>query len=138
MFFVSGTYADRFHGRGEGVEDIPDAVCNECSLTFVHPALAGCCSFQMITLPSYEQDARICPNFGCAQATCHTGPVCLPNGTDEKDRSNSEGGPKGGKEREGGWLYPFSVWPTPRWGSPSTTSKTLTVRSEEHVARRLP
>jgi hypothetical protein len=35
-------------------------------------------------------------------------------------------------------IYPFSVWPAPRWGSSSTTSKTLMVRSEEHVARRLP
>jgi hypothetical protein len=41
-----------------------------------------------------------------------------------------------GKEK-GEQIYPFSVWPAPRWGS-STTSKTLTVRSEEHVARRLP
>jgi hypothetical protein len=37
----------------------------------------------MITLPSYEHDARIWPNFGCAQATCHTGPVCLPGSVDE-------------------------------------------------------
>jgi hypothetical protein len=31
----------------------------------------------MSALPSYEHDARIEPNFGCAQATCQTGPVCL-------------------------------------------------------------
>ncbi len=36
----------------EGGRDVPDAVCSECSLIFAQPALAGCCSFQMITLPS--------------------------------------------------------------------------------------
>jgi hypothetical protein len=81
-------------GASMGVhEDVPDAVCNECSLIFAHPALAGCCSFHMITLPSYEHDARIWPNFGCAQATCHTGPVCLPDDDEfEKRKSNSESG----------------------------------------------
>jgi hypothetical protein len=34
----------------------------------------------MSALPSYEHDARIEPNFGCAQATCQTGPVCLQGG----------------------------------------------------------
>ena len=70
-----------FHVKGiawvKEAQDVPDAVCSECSLIFAHPALAGCCSFQMITFPSYEHDARIWPNFGWAQATCHTGPVCL-------------------------------------------------------------
>jgi hypothetical protein len=63
-------------GRRRG--NVPDAVCSECSLILAQPALAGCCSFHMITLASYEHDASIWPNFGCAQATCHTGPPCLP------------------------------------------------------------
>lgn len=33
-------------------------------------------SFQTNTRPSYEQDAKITPNLGCAQLTCHTGPSC--------------------------------------------------------------
>jgi hypothetical protein len=76
--------------RVKEVQGVPDAVCSECSLIFAHPALAGCCSFQMITFPSYEHDARIWPNFGWAQATCHTGPVCLVGKScmsGERDRS---------------------------------------------------
>lgn len=60
--------------------ELTDALWRVCSLIFAQPAGVGpCagCSFQMMTLPSYEHDARMCPNFGCAQATCHTGPVCL-------------------------------------------------------------
>lgn len=73
----NGASCQRNGAGGKGVRGVPDAVCSECSLIFAHPALAGCCSFQMITFPSYEHDARIWPNFGCAHATCHTGPVCL-------------------------------------------------------------
>ena len=29
-----------------------------------------------MTLQSYEHDATMLPYFGCAQATCHTGPSC--------------------------------------------------------------
>ena len=64
----------------ENVAYTPEALCRVCSLIFDQPPAPGpwpCCSFQMITLPSYEHDARICPNLGCAQATCHTGPECL-------------------------------------------------------------
>lgn len=32
-------------------------------------------SFQIMTVPSYEQDARRDPNFGWAHATCQTGPL---------------------------------------------------------------
>ena len=35
--------------------------------------------------------------------------------------------------------YPFKTWPPPAFcGSPSTTSNTFTVRSDEQVARRFP
>lgn len=60
--------------------ELTDALCRVCSLIFAQPPGDGpCvgCSFQMMTLPSYEHDARMWPNLGCAQATCHTGPVCL-------------------------------------------------------------
>ena len=54
-----------------------DAVCNKCSLIFVHDSAEGpcICSLQMITWASYEHDMRILPNFGWAQAACQTGPV---------------------------------------------------------------
>lgn len=31
----------------------------------------------LLTFLSYEQEARMFPNFGCAHATCHTAPSCL-------------------------------------------------------------
>lgn len=34
----------------------------------------GVVDFHIITLRSYEHDARMFPNLGCAHATCHTGP----------------------------------------------------------------
>jgi hypothetical protein len=49
------------------------AVCSVCSLTLDQPRPDS--SRQMRALPSYDALARMCPNFGCAQATCHTGPV---------------------------------------------------------------
>ena len=61
-------------------EDGPEAVCRVCSLILIQPPdtfPCPCCSFQIKTFPSYEQEASICPYFGCAQATCQTGPVCL-------------------------------------------------------------
>ena len=74
----------------EDVADIPDALCNVCSLILDQPPAPGpcpCCSFQMITLPSYEHDAKICPNFGCAHATCQTGPVCLAHPGTRSERA---------------------------------------------------
>lgn len=57
----------------------PEAVCRLCSFILSH--VLPCCdcwsSFQINTFPSYEHDARMCPYFGCAQATCQTGPLCL-------------------------------------------------------------
>lgn len=53
-----------------------DAVWREKSNTFVQALLPTgevvfwCCSRQMSTLPSYEEEARIVPNFGCACETC--------------------------------------------------------------------
>lgn len=74
--------ASGWSARRDRVVDIPEALWRVCSLIFAQPPAAApgpcaCCSFQMMTLPSYEHDARIWPNFGCAQATCHTGPVWL-------------------------------------------------------------
>ena len=31
----------------------------------------------LLTFLSYEQEAKMLPNFGCAHATCHTAPSCL-------------------------------------------------------------
>jgi len=66
------------------------------------------------------------PYLGWAHETHQTAPSCLRGGV-------SEGG-RGGKEGEG--MYPLRV-SVSRWESPST-SKILTVRSEEQVARRRP
>lgn len=52
----------------------PEAVCTLCSLIRDQTLF---CSFQINTRPSYEHEARIEPNFGCAQDTCHTGASCL-------------------------------------------------------------
>jgi hypothetical protein len=87
-------------GRRRG--NVPDAVCSECSLILAQPALAGCCSFHMITFPSYEHDASIWPNFGCAQATCHTGPACLPS--QMKVLSTQKKGAKNRRKRD---VLPF-------------------------------
>jgi hypothetical protein len=62
--------------------ELTEAVCRVCSRILVQELVLAveegdCCSFQMSTLPSYEQEARIWPNLGCPHATCQTGPVCL-------------------------------------------------------------
>lgn len=59
--------------------ELTDAVWRVCSRILAQLLVldGDCCSFQMRTLPSYEQDARMWPNLGCAHATCQTGPVCL-------------------------------------------------------------
>ena len=44
----------------------------------------------MRTFPSYEQDAKICPYFGCAQATCQTGPAWLGSGPSKMGIFHSE------------------------------------------------
>ena len=53
---------------------LPEAEWAVCSLILLHVPLV---SFQIITLVSYEQEANKVPNFGCAQATCQTGPSWL-------------------------------------------------------------
>lgn len=109
--------------------DAPLAVWRVCSLTFAQtPAVGPCpCSFQISAFPSYEQDARMCPNLGCAQATCQTGPVCL------------QGHISSLKGCKAVTTHPLRVCPpVVLVVSPSTTSNTLIVRSEEHVARRFP
>jgi hypothetical protein len=110
----------------------PDAVCSEleCSLMFAHPALASCCSFQMITFPPYEHDARMWPNFGCAQATCHTGPVCLSGGRMSSRYS--------AQKRSEACGLPFQCLSSAALRIVINYIEDLTVRSEEHVARRLP
>ena len=114
--------------------EFTDALCRVCSLIFAHPAGVGpCagCSFQMMTLPSYEHDARMCPNFGCAQATCHTGPVCLHTPCTWEVRCVEW---DGGTEE----THPLRTCPLDLVASPSTTSNTRTVLSDEHVASRFP
>mmetsp|Transcript_28011 Transcript_28011/g.69296 ORF Transcript_28011/g.69296 Transcript_28011/m.69296 type:complete len:207 (+) Transcript_28011:149-769(+) len=69
----------------------------------------GAASRQTKTLRSYEHVARMVPNLGCAHATCHTGPS---------------------------WPVMLAVSVCCPGSGPS--SKILTTRSEEQVARRLP
>ncbi len=101
-----------------------DAVWRAKSKTFVQVVPV---SRQMKTFPSYPALARMLPYFGCAQDTHHTAPSCL------YEVLGGDGGKKGEREAE---KYPFSVSVSRCW-SPST-SKILTVRSEEQVARRRP
>src|SRR5579862_3027052 len=51
-------------------------VCNVCSKSLDQLEICGELdeSRQMMTLASYDAEARIVPNLGWAQATCHTGP----------------------------------------------------------------
>jgi hypothetical protein len=58
---------------------LTEEVWRVCSNSFDQDDVCGDVdeSRQIITLASYEADARIVPNLGCAHATCHTGPVCL-------------------------------------------------------------
>lgn len=76
-------------------------------------------SRQIMTRASYDAEARIVPNLGCAHETCHTGPSWLTISVQSIDAE-----------------YPFSV-SSNLCESPSMR-KTLIVLSEEHVARRFP
>mmetsp|Transcript_36595 Transcript_36595/g.71411 ORF Transcript_36595/g.71411 Transcript_36595/m.71411 type:complete len:287 (-) Transcript_36595:97-957(-) len=83
--------------------------CPMYSYILLHCPLGGDTSFHTHTRRSYEHDARIAPNLGCAHATCQIGPSCP-------------------------CMFAESVW-LPCSGP---TSKTLMVASEEHVASLLP
>mmetsp|Transcript_32996 Transcript_32996/g.77130 ORF Transcript_32996/g.77130 Transcript_32996/m.77130 type:complete len:302 (+) Transcript_32996:899-1804(+) len=83
--------------------------CPMYSYILLHCPLGAETSFHTHTLRSYEHEARIAPNLGCAHAICHIGPSCPT-------------------------MLALSVW-LPFSGP---TSNTLIVASLEHVASLLP
>jgi hypothetical protein len=91
-------------------------------------------SFHRNTRPSYEQEARMEPKEGCAHASCQTGAVCLlfslAAPVDISRVTTSAPTAEGS-------THPFRIAGSPL-ASPLTTLNILIVRSDEHVAKRLP
>lgn len=133
------------------------AACKPCSLMTSHrsprapaavavafeadeggaPSAALPFSFQMNTLPSYEAEARIGPKEGWAQESCQIGAVWLRRQEMGSAPAKKKEKRKRKTGRNDGDAHPRRMSGSP-FGSPSWTSKTRMVLSEEQVASRLP
>ena len=82
----------------------------------------------VLTFRSYEHDARMLPNFGCAHATCRYPLRIVAQPSHALTVFTCQTGPS----------WPAMLADRVCWPGSGPTSNILMIRSDEQVARRLP